>query len=191
MKKILFLILFSIFTFSVSANEIDKLTKLADNGDPIAQNNLGHYYLYLSDDNPDDKELLDKAIYYLNAAAEQEQVNAMTTVGWTYFTGEHGAPKDNEQAIYWNQRASDLGFTIASYNMGFFYYSGLAGLDQDLVMAKKFWLLSASQWVNSEGLHETTAQELLDEINQYNPNPTNEMIKLRDFFIMLLKSEGA
>ena len=30
-----------------------------------------------------------------------------------------------------------------------FYYSGLAGLDQDLVMAKKFWLLSASQWVNS------------------------------------------
>ena len=75
--------------------------------------------------------------------------------------------------------------------MGFFYYSGLAGLNQDLVMAKKFWLLSASQWVNSEGLHEATAQELLDEINQYNPNPTKEMIKLRDFFIMLLKSEGA
>ena len=189
--RIFFLIIFSILTSSISANEIDDLTKLADDGDPIAQNNLGHYYLYLSDDNPEDKELLDKAIYYLNAAAEQEQVNAMTTVGWTYFTGEHRAPKDNEQAIYWNQRASDLGFTIASYNMGFFYYSGLAGLDQDLVMAKKFWLLSASQWVNSEGLHEATAQELLDEINQYNPNPTKEMIKLRDFFIMLLKSEGA
>ena len=29
-----------------------------------------------------------KAIKYLNLAAEQEQVNAMTTVGWTYFTGE-------------------------------------------------------------------------------------------------------
>ena len=113
----------------------------------------------------------------------------MTTVGWTYFTGEHGAPKNNEQAIYWNQRASDLGFTVASYNMGFFYYSGLAGLEQDLIMAKKYWLLSASQWLNSEGLHQSTPQGLLDEINEYNPNPTEEMIQLRDFFINLLKSE--
>ena len=59
MKQIIFVIFFSIFTFSVGANEIDDLTKLADDGDPIAQNNLGHYYLYLSEDNPDDKELLE------------------------------------------------------------------------------------------------------------------------------------
>ena len=38
------------------------------------------------------KTNLDKAIFYLNAAAAQGQVNAMTTVGWTYFTGDHGAP---------------------------------------------------------------------------------------------------
>ena len=56
-------------------------------------------------------------------------------------------------------------------------------------MAKKFWLL-VSQWV-IQMVYDATAQELLDEINQYNPNPTEEMIKLRDFFIMLLKSEGA
>ena len=171
-----------------NADYLSDLTKLADSGDPIAQNNLGHYYLYRSDDNP---ENLEKAIHYLNTAAAQEQVNAMTTVGWTYFTGEHGAPKNNEQAIYWNQRASDLGFTVASYNMGFFYYSGLAGLEQDLIMAKKYWLLSASQWLNSENLHESTPQELLDEINEYNPNPTEKMIQLRDFFINLLKSEPA
>ncbi len=47
MKQIIFIIFFSIFSFSISANEIDDLTKLADDGDPIAQNNLGHYYLYL------------------------------------------------------------------------------------------------------------------------------------------------
>ena len=40
MKQLIFLIFFSIFTFSVGANEIDDLTKLADDGDPIAQNNL-------------------------------------------------------------------------------------------------------------------------------------------------------
>ena len=187
MKKYIYIIfIFFIFSNNISkADEISDLTELADEGNAIAQNNLGHYYLYRSDDN---SENLDKAIYYLNAAAAQGQVNAMTTVGWTYFTGDHGAPQDNEQAIYWNQKASDAGFTIASYNIGFFYYSGLAGLEQDLTMAKKYWLLSASQWLNSEGLHEATAEELLEEINEYNPNPTKAMIELRDFYIMLLKS---
>ena len=75
--------------------------------------------------------------------------------------------------------------------MGFFYYSGLVGLDQDLDLAKKYWLLCASQWINSEGLHSSTPDGFLEEINQYNPNQSKEMIKLRDFFIILLKSENA
>ncbi|WP_435086989.1 tetratricopeptide repeat protein [Candidatus Pelagibacter bacterium nBUS_33] len=189
MKKhfYIFIILIIFSNNILKADDISNLTELADKGDAIAQNNLGHYYLYRSDNN---LENLDKAIYYLNAAAAQGQVNAMTTVGWTYFTGDHGAPQDDEQAIYWNQKASDAGFTIASYNIGFFYYSGLAGLQQDLSMAKKYWLLSASQWVDSEGLHDARANELLDEINQYNPNPTNDMVQLRDLFISLLKSKS-
>ena len=187
MKKYiyLFIVFFLFINNSVKADYLSDLTKLADEGDPIAQNNLGYSYLVGLDGVTD----IDKAIYYLNAAAAQGQVNAMTTVGWTYFTGEYGAPQDNEQAIYWNQRASDAGFTIASYNIGFFYYSGLAGLEQDLNIAKKYWLLSASQWVDSEGLHATTADELLEEINEYNTNPTNEMIELRNLFITLLKSQ--
>ena len=172
------------------ADELDDLKTLADSGDAIAQNDLGHLYLF------GNRELgvsidLDKGIEYLNKAAEQNQVNAMTTIGWSYFLGENGAEQNNEEAIYWNKRASDSGFTVASYNMGFFYYSGLAGVKQDLLKAKKYWLLSASQWLNSEGLHEATPQELLDEINEYNPNPTEKMIQLRDFFINLLKSEPA
>ena len=188
MKKYIFFIFYLLIFLnnSVKADYLSDLTKLADEGDAIAQNNLGYSYLYGLDGIKD----LDKAIYYLNAAASQGQVNAMTTVGWFYFTGEFGAPKNNEQALYWNQRASDAGFTIASYNIGFFYYSGLAGLEQDLDIAKKYWLLSASQWVDSEGLHEARANELLDEINQYNPNPTKDMIILRDLFISLLKSES-
>ncbi len=187
MKKILVYISLIFLNFSVLADDIKWQIEKADEGDPIYQNNVGYNFLYGINGFSKD---LDKAIKYLNMAAEQEQVNAMTTVGWFYFTGEFGAPKDNEQAIYWNQRASDLGFTIASYNLGFFYYSGLVGLEQDLVEAKKYWLLSASQWINSEGLHSTTADELLLEINQYNPNPTKEMIKLRDMFIMMLKSDN-
>ena len=188
--RIILSILILVFNIETSlwADQQNNLIDDANSGDAIAQNNLGYNYLYGLNGYKRD---INKAIKYLNMAAEQEQVNAMTTVGWIYFTGEFGAPKDNEEAIYWNERASVLGCATASYNMGFFYYSGLAGLDQDLSLAKKYWLLSASQWVNSDGLHDATAQELLEEINQYNPNPTNEMIKLRDFFIMLLKSEGA
>ena len=188
--RVFFAVLVLVFSFQLPSNAdyLSDLTKLADSGDPVAQNNLGHYYLYRSDDNP---ENLEKAIHYLNAAAAQEQVNAMTTVGWTYFTGEHGAPKNNEQAIYWNQRASDLGFTVASYNMGFFYYSGFVGLEQDLIMAKKYWLLSASQYLDKDNICDAPPDELLQEINDYNPNPTDEMIQLRDLFINLLESVEA
>ena len=188
MKKIFIFFTVIFLNFSVLANETDWLIETADEGDPVAQNNVGYNFLYGLNGFDQDT---DKAIKYLNLAAGQEQVNAMTTVGWFYFTGEFGAPKDNEQAIYWSQKASDLGFTVASYNMGFFYYSGLAGLNQDLDLAKKYWLLCASQWINSEGLHSSTPDGFLEEINQYNPNPSKEMIKLRDFFITLLKSENA
>ncbi|MDA0968402.1 MAG: tetratricopeptide repeat protein [Proteobacteria bacterium] len=189
MKKFSTIVFFLLFLFNTSlkADYLSYLTEQADKGDIVSQNNLGHLYLDGSIEYEITKDT-DKAIYYLSAAAAQGQVNAMTTVGWVYFTGEHGAPKDNEEAIYWNQKASDSGFTVASYNLGFFYYSGLAGLEQDLTMAKKYWLLSASQWLNSEGSHDLTAEELLDEINEYNPSPTKEMIKLRDLFIKLLKS---
>ena len=192
MKKYSYLIVIFLFFFNTIAKSdyLSSLTEEADNGDIISQNNLGHLYLYGSNEYEIKKDI-DKAIYYLSKAASQGQVNAMTTVGWTYFTGNHGATKNNEEAIYWNQKASDAGFTVASYNIGFFYYSGLVGLEQDLIMAKKYWLLSASQWLNSEGLHQSTANGLLEEINKYNKNPTKEMIKLRDFYIMLLRSEAS
>ena len=189
MKKILLIIIltlsFQILTTHVQA---DDLVKDANNGDAVSQNNLGFNYLLGINGFTKD---IEKAIKYLNLAAEQEQVNAMTTVGWTYFTGEYGAPKNNEQAIYWNQRASDLGCAIASYNMGFFYYSGFVGFEQNLTMAKKFWLLSASQFHDVKNICDSPPDELLIEINDYNPSPTKEMIELRDLFISLINSVGA
>ena len=77
----------------------------------------------------------DKAILYLNKAAAQNQINAMTTVGWAYFTGKYGAPQNFDEA-FGGPKASNLGCSIASYNLGLFYYGGLADLDQDLVEAK-------------------------------------------------------
>ena len=186
MKKYVYLIVIFLFFFNniVKADRLSDLTKLADKGDPIAQNNLGYSYLY----GIDGKKDIDKAIYYLNLAASQGQVNAMTTVGWTYFTGEFGAPKNDDEAIYWNQRASKLGCATASYNMGFFYYSGFVGLNQNLNTAKKYWLLSASQYYDEGNICDAQPDNLFKEINDYNPNPTDEMIQLRDLFIMLITS---
>jgi TPR repeat protein len=185
--RVFIAVLFLIFSLNSLSNADQKndLIRDANEGDAIAQNNLGFNYLLGLNGFTKDT---DKAIKYLNLAAEQEQVNAMTTVGWTYFTGEFGAPKDDEEAIYWNQRASDLGCATASYNMGFFYYSGFVGLDQNLTTAKKYWLLSASQYLDNDNICEAPPDELLQEINDYNPNPTDEMIQLRNFFINLLKS---
>ena len=188
MNKIFsFFLIFFISINPVFSDELSELIASADNGNAISQNDLGHSYLYgnarlgISID-------LDKGIDYLNKAAEQDQVNAMTTIGWSYFLGDNGAEQNNEEAIYWNQRASDLGFSIASYNMGFFYYSGLAGLEQDLIKAKKYWLLCASQWIEGRNNGNSTPKGLLEEINFYNKNPNKEMIQLRDWFIKLLNS---
>ena len=189
MKRLLLILILTLsFQNLTKADQLNDLIEDADNGNAIAQNNLGFNYLYGLNGFTKD---IEKAIKYLNLAAEQEQVNAMTTVGWTYFTGEFGAPKDNEEAIYWNQRASDLGCATASYNMGFFYYSGVVGLEQNLNTAKKYWLLSASQYHDEDNICDAPPEDLLKEINDYNPNPTDEMIQLRDLFITLIKSVEA
>ena len=188
--RVFIVVLVLIFSLQslTKADQLNDLIEDADNGNAIAQNNLGFNYLYGLNGFTKDT---DKAIKYLNLAAEQEQVNAMTTVGWIYFTGEFGAPKDDEEAIYWNQRASDLGCATASYNMGFFYYSGFVGLEQSLSTAKKYWLLSASQYHDKDNICDASPDDLLKEINDYNSNPTNEMIQLRDLFITLIKSVEA
>ena len=191
-KNLLIIFCLTLFNFTalISAEKSyhSSLKKKADAGDAISQNDLGHMYLdgYKDYNIPQN---INKAIYYLNKAAEQEQVNAMTTVGWTYFTGDYGAPKDYVEAINWSQKASDMGCAIATYNLGLFYYGGHAGVAQDLKTAKKYWLLSISQSLDFKNICVLEANGLLKEINAYNKKPSKEMIKLRDFFIDLISSE--
>ena len=101
MRKV-FLYVFLVLIFcdiSFANSYLTDLKKRADAGDAIAQNDLGHLYLY------GNKELgvsidLDRGIEYINKAAEQDQVNAMTTIGWNYFLGTNGAEQNDEEAIY-------------------------------------------------------------------------------------------
>ena len=200
MKKLLVVLfvtsisLNSIFANNIKADDslpayLLEMKQKADSGDAVSQNDIGHIFLYgmpRAGIFPDKKNI-GIGIDYLYKAAWQDQVNAMTTLGWESFTGKI-MNKNDKEAFDWNKKASDLGFTIASYNIGFFYYSGLGGVKKDLVKAKQYWELSASQWITSTNRGGTMPEELLDEINEYNKNPTNEMIKLRDWYIGILNS---
>ena len=89
------------------------------------------------------------------------------------------------------RRAIDeFGRKLSKGGVGFFYYSGAVGLERDLNETKKYWLLSASQYLDNRNICEAEPKELLEEINQYNPNPTKEMIEIRDFFYNLISTTG-
>ena len=102
---------------------------------------------------------------------------------------KYGVKKDFKKAVYWNEKASKLKFATATYNIGLFYYAGIADLPQDLIKAKKYWVLSAEQWKNRN--EDTTAEGLLEEINQYSSNQTKEMIILRDAYIDFVRDPSS
>ena len=133
MKKLLtlFLILFSISTF-VSAKEnstiignkekkitIEDIQRIADRGNPEALNALSWIY-FRGDKEFKIEKNNEKGIHYMIKAAEKNQVNSMTDLGWLSFTGEYGVKKDFKKAVYWNEKASKLKFATATYNIGLF-----------------------------------------------------------------------
>lgn len=142
---------------------------------------------------------------YLDLAAKQDYSNALTSLGWHYFTGEDGFEKDFTKAIDYNKKAavSRVGAAqyVGSYNVGFFYYTG-AGVKQDLGEAAHWFFLSAKQIlilikfekeknINKDNFWtKEHPKEILDEINRYNRNPTPEMIKVRDTYINFLKNRN-
>ena len=117
--------------------------------------------------------------------------NAMIALGWNYFIGISGFEQNNEKAILWSKRASDLGWSIASSNLGLFYYAGLAGVEQNLSKAHHYYLLAAEQWDNSitKESESYSPENLIKEMNQYNPNPTKEFARLRDLYFDAIKDK--
>jgi len=194
-KYILYLIVFLILTVlttyknSTIFNSKEKITiteiqKLAEKGNPEALNILSWIY-FRGDKEFKIEKNNEKGIHYMNKAAEKNQVNSMTDLGWFSYTGEYGVKKDYKKAVYWNEKASQLKFATATYNIGLFYYAGIADLPQDLSKAKKYWVLAAEQWENRN--KSLTAEGLLEEINQYSGKQTKEMIILKDVFINFVK----
>jgi TPR repeat protein len=139
-----------------------------------------------------ERNYLEKNFYNIdpeNRFYPNDYPNAMISLGWKYFKGIDGFEKNNEKANLWNNRASNLGWAIASSNLGLFYYAGVAGVEQNLSKAHHYYLLAANQWDNS--ITEETGfyfpEEIIKEMNLYNPTPTKQFAKLRDLYFVAIK----
>lgn len=111
---------------------------LAEQGDALAQFNMGNMYGHGLGVEPD----ASTAFYWFHQAAEQGHVEAQSYVGGFYLAGI-GVPQDYDEALYWLHQAAEQGDTLAYSNLGRAHFSGL-GVPQNYSEAFD-WLHKAAE----------------------------------------------
>ena len=114
------------------------LRPLAEQGDALAQYNLGVLYRKGRGVPQDDVQ----ARQWYEKAAVQGQAKAQYNLGTLYFNGE-GVPKDYQQALRWFRLAADQGEAVAQTKMAIMYDDG-QGVPHDIVQAYKWYSLAAT-----------------------------------------------
>jgi len=117
---------------------------LAEQGDAIAQYNLGLLY-----DNGQGvlQDYADARDWYLKAA-EQGLAQAQFKFGLLYHVGR-GVPQDYAAAVSWYRKAAEQGFARAQNNLGLMYAAGW-GVARDVVQAHKWYNLAAAGQTDHE-----------------------------------------
>lgn len=118
------------------ANAIKLLEPLADQGDPLAETQLG-VINYLGLGTPQDYA---KAAMLYRKAADQGNANAQQDLAELYFFGD-GVAQDYSQAAKWYLRSANQGNAISLYKLGLMAAKG-QGVPQDNVQAYR-WLKEA------------------------------------------------
>jgi hypothetical protein len=140
MKKILMAMFIMLFTASsVFCGEFEDTLKMAEQGNAVAQCNLGIIYFNGQGVTQDYKQ----AVYWYKKAAEQGDAAAQYNLGVMYANGE-GVPQDYKQAVYWYKQAAEQGHADAQYNLGVSYSSGNKGVHQDHKQAA-YWYTKAAE----------------------------------------------
>ncbi len=123
---------------SQNDDAIPRKIQLADQGDPVAQLNVGLMYLKGIKMKKDPNE----AARWLKQAAQQGQVEAQYRLGILYEEGI-GVIQDYEQGVYWVRMAAEHGMARALYQMGIIYDLGL-GVPIDHIQAYVWYNLAAA-----------------------------------------------
>lgn len=138
------------FDFAKSSNTstdavgaIAKYKPLADQGNTVAQFNMGTIYHTGYGVTPDDAT----AAIWFRKAAEQGFARAQSALGLLYLTG-HGVPQDYGQAAHWLTKAAQQGDSIAQENLGAMYGKGV-GVPRDERLAIE-WSQKAAEQGNEQ-----------------------------------------
>ncbi len=107
-------------------NEIDRLTLLAQQGDPGAQYELAAYYADGRGVEQDHK----KAIELYETAADKDLLVAQYYMGVIYDKGRGGEP-DYIKARKWFKVSAERGYAISQYNYGVYLEIGRGGLKNE------------------------------------------------------------
>ncbi|MDR3021896.1 MAG: sel1 repeat family protein [Clostridiales bacterium] len=119
--------------------DIDKLTKLALQGDVDLQLKLAYMYRNGECIEKD----YEKAVYWFKQAAEQGHSHAQYNLALRYYNGQ-GVKKDIKEATLWFAKAADQGHSQALYALGFRYLNG-DGVAKNRELAMEIFLKVAEQ----------------------------------------------
>jgi anti-sigma factor RsiW len=113
--------------------------KAAEQGDPVAQYNLGNTYRDGAKVPKDDRQ----AVKWYRKAAEQGLAQAQMALGAMYMDGR-GVPLDHGEAAKWYQKAAEQSLAAAQYNLGRMYENGW-GVSKNYQEAAKWYRKAAAQ----------------------------------------------
>lgn len=117
----------------------DQFLRRAENGDPIAQNNVGVLFLKGQGTTRDFAE----ARRWFQSAADEGLPGAMHNLGVLYLRG-HGTTPDPARAAEWFTKAAELGDADAQFYLARLLYRG-EGMAQDLPGARHWFTRAADQ----------------------------------------------
>ena len=129
--------------------------KAAEQGDAVAQNNLGGLYAH-GQGVPQD--YAQAAVWY-RKAAEQGYAVAQYALGVFYSHGQ-GVPHDDAQAAFWWRKAAEQNYATAQFYLGLSHSIG-KGVPQDKTEAY-FWITLAASSQKIEGVKQ---ENVLTSIN--------------------------
>jgi len=136
LNKLVFSILLLLLS---SCSDFDETKLLAEQGNAIAQNNLGIMYRR----GRGVAENYAEAVRWYRLAAEQGNATAQVSLGYMYANGD-GVPQNGAEAVKWYRLAAEQGNATAQYNLGYMYANG-DGVPQNDVRAYMWYSVTAAQ----------------------------------------------
>ncbi|MCR5946818.1 sel1 repeat family protein [Salmonella enterica subsp. houtenae] len=123
----------NIINQDVYTNE-NKLRRAAEQGDMVAQNELGVLYEKAKNHT--------KSAYWYNKSAEKGYSLAQYNIGVAYENGR-GVSKNYQKANDWYRKAAIQGYSKAAFNLGMLYFEG-KGVPQDYRKSRE-WFMQAAE----------------------------------------------